>query len=42
MEVMKRTPDEFSITLAGTDFTDNVIHEMSEELSTDENPNLGS
>ena len=42
MAVMKRTRDEFSITLAGTEFSENSVHEMSEELSTDENPNLGT
>lgn len=42
MQVMKRTKDEFSMTLAGTDFTENAVHEMTEELSTDENPNLGT
>lgn len=41
MELMKRTPDEFSITLSGTGFTENTVHEMSEALATDENPNLG-
>jgi hypothetical protein len=42
LEIMKRTPEEFSLTLSGTDFSENTIHEMTEELSTDENPNLGA
>ena len=42
MALMERTPDEFSITLSGTMFEENEIHEMSEQLGTDENPNLGA
>jgi hypothetical protein len=41
MGVMKRTGEEFSLTLSGTDFDENTIHEMSEELSTDDKPSLG-
>jgi len=42
MELMKWTNDEFSITLSGTDFEENSVHEMTEELASDENPDLGS
>ena len=41
MELMGRTPAEFSITLSGTDLDENTVHEMSEALCTDENPTLG-
>jgi len=41
IDLMKRTPEEFSVTLSGTDFDENTVHEMTEQLSTDENPNLG-
>jgi len=41
LALLKRTPEEFSITLSGTGFSKAVIEEIWKELSTEENPELG-
>jgi hypothetical protein len=40
-DLLKRTPNEFSITLSGTNFSKDVIELMWSELNTEDNPILG-
>lgn len=41
LNLLKRTPEEFSITLSGTNFSKDAINEIWTELNTEENPDLG-
>ena len=41
LDLLKRTPNEFSITLSGTQMTKEVVQEIHGELNTDEMPDLG-
>lgn len=41
LDLLNRTPQEFSITLSGTNFSKEAIQEIWEELNTEENPELG-
>ena len=41
LDLLKRTGQEFSITLSGTQFSREVIQEIWDELSTEENPDQG-
>lgn len=41
LDLLKRTPNEFSITLSGTQISKDSVKEIWSELNTEENPELG-
>ena len=40
-ELLKRTPNDFSITLSGTQMSKESVEEIWAQLNTEENPELG-
>jgi predicted transcriptional regulator len=41
LNLLKRTPNEFSITLSGTQVSKEAVQEIWSELNSEENPELG-